>query len=137
MAFGENEKERQLLGITSKFEYNFDTKIKWKFSQVFFLQAFLTLLNTTPDWCFLFLSLHITSKPWLYMNSRYWRNFTFMNSRYWRHVGTWAREYAKYAGTWASQHAKHVGMWAREHARHVGTWNLSTQGTLTREHVST
>ena len=40
MAFGENEKEGQLLGITSKSGYNFATKIGSTFSQGFFLQNF-------------------------------------------------------------------------------------------------
>ena len=49
MAFGENEKEGQLLGITSKSGYNFDTKIECTFSNLSFLQFFLTLLDTAPD----------------------------------------------------------------------------------------
>ena len=40
MVFGENQKERQLLAITSKPGYNFDTKRESTFSQVFSSKIF-------------------------------------------------------------------------------------------------
>ena len=40
MVFGENQKERQLLVITSKPGYNFDTKRESTFSQVFSSKIF-------------------------------------------------------------------------------------------------
>ena len=112
MVFGENEKEGQLLGIASKSGYNFHTKIEWTFSQVFFLQTFLTLLNTIPAWCFLFLSLHIITKLGLYINSHYWENFTFMNSCYWRPVGMWACGHVRHISTWACKVWWHASTWS-------------------------